>query len=220
MALIRRAGAGIVVVPREFDDWPDPPANVVHVGPLTDDTPGPAWDSPWGDDDTRPLVVVSLGTTYMAHEAVLGRIAEALEPLGLRVLICTGNDLSPDRISVADGVALRAYVPHAAVLPGAALVVTHAGTGTLLAAFAAGVPVVCVPLGRDQPDNARRVVELGLGVSLSPDYSPAELRAAIEGGARRPGDPWPDPAARRGDARLSRRGGCGQGARAARRTSS
>jgi hypothetical protein len=92
VALIRRAGAGIVVIPREFDDWPDPPANVVHVGPLPDDTSGPARDSPWGDDDTRPLVVVTLGTTHMAHEAVLGRIAEALEPLGLRVLICTGAD--------------------------------------------------------------------------------------------------------------------------------
>jgi UDP:flavonoid glycosyltransferase YjiC (YdhE family) len=43
------------------------------------------------------------------------------------------------------------------------------------------VPVVCVPLGRDQPENAGRVVELGLGRSLSPDSSPAELRAAIEG---------------------------------------
>jgi UDP:flavonoid glycosyltransferase YjiC (YdhE family) len=66
VALIRRAGAGIVIVPREFDDWPEPPANVVHVGPLTDDPSDPAWDSQWADDDERPLVVVTLGTTYMA----------------------------------------------------------------------------------------------------------------------------------------------------------
>jgi UDP:flavonoid glycosyltransferase YjiC (YdhE family) len=180
VALIRRAGAGIVVVPREFDDWPEPPANVVHVGPITDDPSDPTWDSPWADDDERPLVVVTLGTTYMAHEAVLGRIAAALDPVRLRVLICTGNELSPDQISVPDGAEVRGYVPHAAVLPGAALVVTHAGTGTLLSAFAAGVPVVCLPLGRDQPANARRVVELGLGRSLSPSSSPAELLAAID----------------------------------------
>jgi MGT family glycosyltransferase len=180
VALIQRAGAAIVVVPREFDDWPEPPANVVHVGPLPDELSDSAWDSPWADDDARPLVVVTLGTTYMAHEPVLGRIAEALDPMSFRVLICTGNDLSPDQISVGDGVEVRAWVPHAAVLPGAALVVTHAGTGTLLAAFAAGVPVVCLPLGRDQPVNARRVVELGLGRSLSRDSSPTELRAAID----------------------------------------
>jgi len=124
-------------------------------------------------------VVVTLGTTYMAHEAVLGRIAAALDPVRLRILICTADDLLPEQISVPDGVEVRAYVPHAAVLPGAALVVTHAGTGTLLSAFAAGVPVVCLPLGRDQPANARRVVELGLGRSLSPSSSSAELRATI-----------------------------------------
>jgi UDP:flavonoid glycosyltransferase YjiC (YdhE family) len=181
VALIRRAGAAIVVIPREFDDWPEPPANVVHVGPLPDEQSEPAWDSPWADSDERPLVVVSLGTTYMAHEAVLGRIAASLDPVRLRVLICTGDDLPPEQITVPDGVEVRAYVPHAAVLPGAALVVTHAGTGTLLAAFAASVPVVCIPLGRDQPANARRVVELGLGCALSLDFSPAELRAAIDG---------------------------------------
>jgi hypothetical protein len=39
---------------------------------------------------------------------------------------------------------------------------------------------VCLPLGRDQPANARRVVELGLGCSPSPNSSPAELHAAID----------------------------------------
>lgn len=180
VALIRRAGAGIVVVPREFDDWPAPPANVVHVGPLNDDPPDPSWGSPWEADDQRPLVVVTLGTTFMAQEAVLERVAAALDPAQLRILICTGNDLLPEQVTAPDGVEVRGYVPHAAVLPGAAIVLTHAGTGTLLAAFAAGVPVVCLPLGRDQPANARRVVELGLGRSLSPDAPPVELRAAVD----------------------------------------
>ena len=179
VTLVRRAGAGIVVIPREFDDWPDPPPNVVHVGPLNDDPPAARWVSPWPDDDERPLVVVSLGTTYMAQEAVLDRIAGALDPSRCRVLICTGSDLSPDTIAVPAGVEVRAYVPHDVVLPGAALAITHAGTGTLLAAFAAGVPVLCVPLGRDQPANARRVGELGLGASLPPESSSAEIRAAV-----------------------------------------
>ena len=44
------------------------------------------------------------------------------------------------------------------MLPHAALVVTHAGWQTINAALADGVPLVCVPDGRDQPDNAARVV--------------------------------------------------------------
>ncbi len=124
--------------------------------------------------------MITFGTTYMSQEAVLGRIADALDPSLFRVLICTGSDLSPEKVIVPPGVEVRAYVPHGAILPGAALVITHAGTGTLLAAFKAGVPVVCLPLGRDQPANARRVDVLGLGRSLPPESSSAEIRAAID----------------------------------------
>jgi MGT family glycosyltransferase len=74
---------------------------------------------------------------------------------------------------------VRRYVPHVAVLPHAALVVTHAGTGTLMAALAHGVPLVCIPLGRDQPGNAERAAELGVGLSLPTDAQPSQIRAAV-----------------------------------------
>ena len=40
-------------------------------------------------------------------------------------------------------------------------VVTHAGHGTVLKTLAAGVPMVCMPMGRDQKDNTVRVLRLG-----------------------------------------------------------
>jgi UDP:flavonoid glycosyltransferase YjiC (YdhE family) len=95
------------------------------------------------------------------------------------VLVLTGNELSPTEISAPAGIEVRGYVPHDAVLPGAALAITHAGTGTLLAAFAAGVPVVALPLGRDQPANARRTVELGLGCALAPEATSAQISTAV-----------------------------------------
>ena len=45
---------------------------------------------------------------------------------------------------------------HTELIPKADLVITHAGHGTLIKAIAAGVPTLCIPLGRDQPDNAAR----------------------------------------------------------------
>src|SRR5205814_8805672 len=73
---------------------------------------------------------------------------------------------------------LDAYAPHSAVLPRAALVVTHAGTGTLMAAGAYGVPSVCTLLGRDQPCNAARAVELGIALALAPDADSEQIRSA------------------------------------------
>lgn len=180
IALARRAAGTIVCLPHELDAWPEPPAGVVHAGPIFEEGPAADWESPWSNDDVRPLVVVSMGTTYMGHTELLGRVAEALADLDARVLILTGHELAPSEVAVQEGVVVQSYVPHAAVLPDASLVVTHAGTGTLVAAFSAGVPVVCVPLGRDQHDNARRVEELGLGTVLAPEAAASEIRQSVE----------------------------------------
>jgi UDP:flavonoid glycosyltransferase YjiC (YdhE family) len=65
------------------------------------------------------------------------------------------------------------------VLPHAALVMTHAGWQTINAALSDGVPLVCVPDGRDQPDNAARVLACGAGVRVRKNTSPRKLRRVI-----------------------------------------
>ena len=70
------------------------------------------------------------------------------------------------------------YVRHAAVLPHADLLVTHAGLGSVVAALAHGVPMVALPLDREQPDNARALARMGAGVALAPDAPADEIRAA------------------------------------------
>jgi UDP:flavonoid glycosyltransferase YjiC (YdhE family) len=65
------------------------------------------------------------------------------------------------------------------VLPHASLLVTHAGWGTINAGLSCGVPLVCIPCGRDQPDGARRVVDAGAGVTVSKSASPKRIRAAV-----------------------------------------
>jgi UDP:flavonoid glycosyltransferase YjiC (YdhE family) len=52
--------------------------------------------------------------------------------------------------------------------------------GIVTRAASAGVPMVVVPFGRDQPEVARRVVESGAGVLLKPKRMTAErLRASV-----------------------------------------
>jgi UDP:flavonoid glycosyltransferase YjiC (YdhE family) len=70
-------------------------------------------------------------------------------------------------------------VPHQSVLPHASLVVSHCGHGTTMKALAAGVPLVCIPMGRDQFDTAARVVEAGAGVRLRTNASATRMREAV-----------------------------------------
>jgi UDP:flavonoid glycosyltransferase YjiC (YdhE family) len=58
-------------------------------------------------------------------------------------------------------------------------VVTHAGHGTVIKSLAAGVPVVAIPLGRDQLDNAARVVHHGAGLRLKPKASAEAIATAV-----------------------------------------
>jgi UDP:flavonoid glycosyltransferase YjiC (YdhE family) len=45
--------------------------------------------------------------------------------------------------------------------------------------LAAGVPLVCIPMGRDQNDTAARVVHSGAGVRLKPTASVTDISRAI-----------------------------------------
>jgi len=86
------------------------------------------------------------------------------------------------------------------VLPHCSAVITHGGHGTVMKALIAGVPLILVPLGRDQPDNAARVVYAGAGVRLRKNTSADALRAAI---SRVIADPNYRAAAQRMAARLA-----------------
>ena len=176
--LLQHADRALVLTSPAFDFPARLPANVEYVGPQLDPpAPTATWQSPWPLGD-RPLVVVGLSTTHQAHDPLLERIVAALATLPVRALVTTGG--ATLRSTPPANVHVARFVPHAHVLPQAAAVVTHAGLGTVHAALAHGLPLVCLPLGRDQPDNAARVQWHGAGLRLSPKSSPAVIRAAVE----------------------------------------
>jgi UDP:flavonoid glycosyltransferase YjiC (YdhE family) len=151
---------------------------VRHLGALVEP---PGADATWTPPVLgRSLVVVSLGTTPMDEAPVLQRVLDAASAHPDLALFATvGDHLEPTAFSAPPNATVSRLVQHSAVLPYAAAVVTHAGLGTVTAALAHGVPLVCVPLGRDQYDNATRVEELGAGVTLPATATSDELGAAI-----------------------------------------
>jgi MGT family glycosyltransferase len=154
------------------------PANVRYVGPAFEHHDR-EWRSPWPETNTDPLVVASFSTSYMDQQALAQRVLDALAGLPVRALLTAGPALETRGLRISANARVLDFVPHRAVFPHAALVITHCGWQTVNAALADGVPLVCVPDQRDQPDNAARVVSCGAGVRVSKHASPAKLRHVI-----------------------------------------
>jgi MGT family glycosyltransferase len=176
------------------------PANVCYVGPQLEDHPGQGSGDRWADEPGLPLVLVGLSSTVMRQEGLLQRAADALGQLPVHGLVTTGPAVDPAVISAPDNVTVTRWARHADVLPHCSAVITHGGHGTVMKALIAGVPLIVVPLGRDQPDNAGRVVHAGAGIRLRKNATVTALQAAV---SRVIEDPRYRAAARRMAARLA-----------------
>jgi len=133
-------------------------------------------------DDPRPLVLVSFTTTGgWDQTSRIQRTLTALANGPYRVLVTAGRAAAAG-FAVPSNAVLVPHVPHGEVLPLASAVVTHAGHGTVAAALAHGVPLVCLPNpGSDQPALATRVEDLGPGQALDGELaSPGEIKRAVD----------------------------------------
>lgn len=110
---------------------------------------------------------------------MLTRIAAALAGMRVRALITLGPALDPATLPTTGNVVCVPTAPHGLIIPQSAAVITHCGHGTTLKALAAGVLLVCMPMGRDQNDTAARVVARGAGVRIKPSASPVAIRHAV-----------------------------------------
>ena len=174
---------------------PDPDASVLRGSPYLSVFPAsldegdqpdthrfrdPGWDAPqaelpdwWPGREADPLVYVTFGSVAGGFPQALPAFAmvlQAVAELPVRVLLTVGRDLDTGALPDAPpNVRIEHWVPQQDVLGHAAAAVVHGGSGSTLGAIAAGVPLVVVPLFADQPQNARRVAEVGAGLAVEPD---------------------------------------------------
>jgi UDP:flavonoid glycosyltransferase YjiC (YdhE family) len=168
------------VVPAAFEaPIADPPAALRHAGFLLP-RPAAGDTAPGFPPGADPTVLVGLSTTYQHQERLLGSIIDALGDLPVRGLVTTARQVEVGRLRAPPNVLVEDFVAHSLVLPQTDVVVTHAGMGTVAAALSFGVPLVCTPMGRDQPLNAGRVVALGAGLALAAEATPEALARAVE----------------------------------------
>jgi len=128
----------------------------------------PAWAARLG---RRPAVYVSLGTAPLFNQPEkFAPLLAGLADLDLDVVVTVSNLNDPAALGDCPGnVHVERWLSLAALLPRCDAVVCHAGTGTTLAALAAGLPLVLVPQGADQFDNARACERAGAAHVIMPD---------------------------------------------------
>jgi MGT family glycosyltransferase len=161
--------------------------NMCYSGPLLGDPVwARTWRSPWPKDDPRPLVLAGFSTSFQNHAGVLQRVIDAAATLPVRLLVTLGGSIAPEEVTPAENTVVVESAPHLEVLREASLVVTHGGHGTVMAALLARLPMLVIPHGRDQGDNAARLSERGAGLTVSRLASTEDIRAAL---ARLLGEP-------------------------------
>ena len=157
-------------------DLPHTDDGFIYAGPLFDSL-RPHSPSPLIAPD-QPNILRSFSTTYQNQSSLFARCLKALEPLDAKVIVTTGPAVDPERLPRTRNAHIARYIPHDEIVPWCDLVVSHGGHGTLLRPLQHGVPVLCLTMGRDHPDNAVRLEHHGVGLRLSQRASSAKIRTS------------------------------------------
>jgi MGT family glycosyltransferase len=173
---------------RELDyERSDLPSSVNYVGPCI-------WHPPQSEQASdflstiradRPWVHVTEGTSHhQADPFVLRSALTGLGGLPVEVIGTTGRNRQLNEMnlgSLTPNAHVTDWLSHSELLPKCKVVITTGGPATIMAALAVGVPLVIVPTTWDKPDNARRVVDAGAGVRITPrKCNPDTMRAAVD----------------------------------------
>jgi UDP:flavonoid glycosyltransferase YjiC (YdhE family) len=153
------------------------PPSVHVVGPLL-------WEPPYEDVDpppgSEPLVLVAPSTAQDPEQQLLRACLEGLAGEPIRVLASWNRKPLPVPVPMAANTRLVEWVSYARTMPQSALVVCHAGHGTIVRSLASGSPVLAVPHSGDMAENAARASWAGAGVRLPWRLlGPRTLRLAV-----------------------------------------
>jgi UDP:flavonoid glycosyltransferase YjiC (YdhE family) len=153
------------------------PAGVHVVGPLM-------WEPPFGDvqppPGTAPLVLVAPSTAQDPSHRLLRAALPGLRDEPVRVLATWNRRPLGEPAAVPANARLVEWISYTRTMPACALVICHAGHGTMARALACGCPVLAVPHIGDMAENAARADWAGVGVRLPWRLlGPASLRLAV-----------------------------------------
>jgi UDP:flavonoid glycosyltransferase YjiC (YdhE family) len=155
------------------------------VGPLIWEPPAEDVEPPPGEE---PLVLLAPSTAQDPEGTLLRAAVRGLAAERVRLLAATNRRPLTEPLSVAANTRLTEWVSYGRTMPRCALVICHAGHGTLARALASGAPVLTVPHSGDMAENAARADWAGVGVRLPWRLlTPTTLRLAVRRALAEPG---------------------------------
>jgi UDP:flavonoid glycosyltransferase YjiC (YdhE family) len=120
-------------------------------------------------DGPMPLVYVTFGTVFNQDVSLFRTVIDALSSLPTRAVVTVGPAGDPQLLGEHSAdIHVARYIPQTELLPYCTVVVSHAGSGTFLAALAHGLPQLCLPQAADQFRNAESCSRSGAGLALGP----------------------------------------------------
>ncbi len=155
----------LAMLPAEFDVPMVLPPQYRYVGPILDGPPLGTFE-PTPPLTSDPLVLVSFSTSFQDQRGALQWAIDELAGLPVQVVVTTGHAVDPADLVAAENTVVARFLAHSELLPRATAMVTHCGLGTTLNGLSHAVPLVCVPMGRDQMFNAAMVTRLGAGIQV------------------------------------------------------
>lgn len=117
-----------------------------------------------------PPVVFTLGSTIVKRNTIFYDVTyRVVKKLNLRAVFLVGKkrDRMPQEAYMDKSVFISEYEPFSKLFPSCEAIVHQCGIGTSAQALHAGKPQVLVPFSHDQPDNARRIAQMGVGEVLA-----------------------------------------------------
>jgi UDP:flavonoid glycosyltransferase YjiC (YdhE family) len=155
------------------------PDNVRYVGPLLDQ---PSWSlpwrTPWSSRSERPRALIACSTGSQSQGELLQRVLNAMGSIEIDAVATAGPNLNIADLQAPENVRLLQSAPHDSVMKEVSAVVTQGGHGTINRALINGLPLLVLPMARDQGANAMRVEAKGAGLRLPPTASEAAIASA------------------------------------------
>jgi len=154
---------------------PEPGSKISYIGACIRKTTGSA-DNAWRNS-IRPgkkIIYSSMGSQAMSFKTdclfFFRKVIDIMRsPVmdGFHLVLAVSAELDAigEWPALPQSVTILHWAPQMEILQEASVAVIHGGFGTVKECIFHGVPMVVLPLGRDQPWNARLVEQRKLGIS-------------------------------------------------------